>query len=289
MDVTVNQKDLLAERFEESRGQLRAVAYRLLGSTNEADDAVQEAWLRLSRTDTSDIENLGGWLKTVVARVCLDMLRSRKSRREEPLGAQAITLEGGPEQEMLLADSIGVALLVVLEALTPGERVAFVLHDMFDVPFEDIAHIVGRSEMATRQLASRARRRVQGASHAESDNSRQRQVVDAFLAASRGGNFEALLTILDPEVIVRADQTAVAMGATAEVRGAAEVIKTFLGRAKGARLALVDGVAGLVWPKPSGEPRVVFSFTVEGDKVVSIDLIADSETIDETDVVQLEV
>ena len=218
--------DWLAQRFEENRTHLRAVAYRMLGSISEADDAVQEAWLRLSRSDTSGIENLGGWLTTVVGRVCLNMLRSRRSRREEPLGEPQVGVhlpdpivsrENGidPEHEAQLADSVGLALLVVLETLGPAERVAFVLHDLFDLPFDEIAPIVGRSPAAARQLASRARRRVQGAATVpDADLTRRRAVVDAFLAASRGGDFAALLALLDPDVVLRADRAAVQAGAS---------------------------------------------------------------------------
>ena len=223
----MDKYDWLAEQFEAERSHLRAVAYRMLGSLSEADDAVQESWLHLSRADTSGVVNLSGWLTTVVARVCLDMLRSRRSRREEPLGEDVsepmMSREDGidPEQEALLADSVGLALLVVLETLAPAERLAFVLHDLFDVPFDEIAPIVGRSPTAARQLASRARRRVQGAETAQdADLSRQRAVVDAFLAASRGGDFEALLAVLDPDVVLRADPAAVSMGASEEIHGA---------------------------------------------------------------------
>src|SRR5262245_263211 len=213
----MNEKKWLVDRFEANRPHLRAVAYRMLGSGTEADDAVQEAWLRLSRADTGDVDNLAGWLTTVVARVCLDMLRSKKSRREEPMDAQPheppATHDNDPEQDVLLADSVGLALLVVLKELAPAERVAFVLHDMFDLPFDEIAPIVGRSPAATRQLASRARRRVQGAPTAPDDDpARQREVVDAFLAASRGGDMGALLAVLDPGVVFRADPVAVQMG-----------------------------------------------------------------------------
>src|SRR3989442_2592774 len=266
----------LATRFEENRTHLKAVAYRMLGSVSEAEAAVQDAWLRLSRSDTSGVENIDGWLTTIVARVCLDMLRSRKARREEPLGAQApemiVSREEGvdPEREALLADSVGLALLVVLETLAPAERVAFVLHDMFDLPFDEIAPIVGRSPTAARQLASRARRRVQGAAAVpEPDLTRERQVVDAFLAASRGGDFEALLAVLDPDVVLRADAAAVQMGAAAEVHGAKAVADTFKRRAQAAPPALVNGAAGLVW-LAGGEPRVVFEFTTRGEKIVEI-------------------
>jgi RNA polymerase sigma factor (sigma-70 family) len=271
-DERVDEPDWLAERFEENRAHLRAVASRMLGSRSEADDAVQEAWLRLSRSDTGEVDNLAGWLTTVVARVCLDMLRSRHSRREESLGdRQPDTIASlddriDPEQEALLADSVGPALLVVLETLAPAERIAFVLHDMFAVPFEEVAPIVGRSPAAARQLASRARRRVRGAAtHPDADRSRQRQIVDAFLAASRGGDFGALVALLDPDAVLRADPAAVRMGAK-EVRGAAAVAETFSGRARVAQLALVGGAVGEVWA-PGRRPRVVFGFTIEGDKI----------------------
>jgi RNA polymerase sigma factor (sigma-70 family) len=290
----VVDRDWLAERFEGHRGHLRAVAYRMLGSASEADDAVQEAWLRLDRADTSDVQNLGGWLTTVVARVCLDMLRARRSRREEPHGAQppepTLGDEGGidPEREALLADSIGPALLVVLDTLAPAERLAFVLHDMFAVPFDEIAAILGRSPDAAKMLASRARRRVQGAAAVpDTDLSRQRAVVDAFLAAARGGDFEALLAVLDPDVVVRADRAAVRAGASREVRGAAAVAGTFSGRARFTRPALVNGAAGAVWA-PGGRPRVVFGFTITGGKVVGIELLADPERLRELDLVVLD-
>ncbi|HTG49614.1 MAG TPA: sigma-70 family RNA polymerase sigma factor [Gemmatimonadales bacterium] len=269
--------DLLARRFETDRARLRAIAYRMLGSRTDAEDAVQEAWLRLSRAGDANVENLGGWLTTVVARVCLDMLRVRRARREE-FADEAVTrlaATADAEQEALLAESVGLAMLVVLDRLTPAERVAFVLHDMFDLPFEEIAGIVGRSVDASRQLASRARRRVRGATgDPEADRDRQRQVVEAFLAASRRGDFDALLALLDPSVVARADAAAVAAGAAPEVRGAAEVATTFAGRARAARPALVDGHVGLAWA-PGGRPRVVFDFTTENGRIVAIDLIAD--------------
>jgi RNA polymerase sigma factor (sigma-70 family) len=279
----MDDHDWLAERFEEHRSHLRAVAYRMLGSADEADDAVQEAWLRLSRSGADGVENLGGWLTTVVSRVSLDMLRTRRSRREDPLGTHLPDELPGdqpgadPEREALLAEEVGPALLVVLETLAPAERLAFVLHDLFAVPFDEIAAILGRTEAAARQLASRARRRVQGApTAAGADPGRQRAVVDAFLAASRHGDFDALVALLDPEVVLRADPAAVQAGAAAEVRGAPAVAGTFSGRARVARPALVDGAAGAVWA-PGGQPRVVFAFTIEGGRIVQIDLVADPE------------
>ncbi|MGH2621166.1 MAG: sigma-70 family RNA polymerase sigma factor [Anaerolineales bacterium] len=287
-------RDFLAERFEEKRSHLRTVAYRMLGSLSEADDAVQEAWLRLSRSDPSGVENLGGWLTTVVARVCLDMLRSRKSRREEPLDTRlpepiARRAAGtDPEHEALLADSVGPALLLVLETLAPAERLAFVLHDLFAMPFDEIAPIVGRSPAAARQLASRARRRAQGtAAVPDADRARQRKIVDAFLAASREGDFDALLEMLDPDVVLRADRAAVAMGAQPEIRGAPAVAETFRGRARVAQPALVDGAAGAVWA-PGGRPRVVFGFTITGGKILAIDLLADPAHLRQLDLVVLD-
>ncbi len=288
----MDARDWLAERFEENRAHLSVVAYRMLGSLAEADDAVQEAWLRLSRSGTGGVENLGGWLRTVVARVCLDMLRSRESRREEPMGVHVpeptVSREDGidPEHEALLGDSVGLALLVVLDTLDPAERVAFVLHDMFAVPFDEIAPIVGRSPTAARQLASRARRRVQGARVPDADPTRQREVVDAFLAASRGGDFDALVAVLDPDVVLRADRAAVDAGASQEVRGAAAVAETFSGRARAAQPALVNGAVGLVWA-PGGRPRVVFDFRITRGKIVEIDILADPERLRHLDLTVL--
>ncbi len=285
----MDEHDWLAEQFEANRTHLRAVAYRMLGDLAEADDAVQESWLHLSRSDTSGVKNLGGWLTTVVARVCLDMLRSRNSRHEEPLDASVpepiMSREDGidPEDEALLADSVGLALLVVLDTLNPAERLAFVLHDLFAVPFDEIAPIVGRSPTAARQLASRARRRMRGAATVpDADLTRSREVVDAFLAASRGGDFDALLAVLDPDVVVRADRAAVSVGASREVRGAPAVAKQFSGRARGAQPALVNGAVGAVWA-PGGRPRVVFGFTIMGGKIVAIDLVADPERLRQLD------
>jgi RNA polymerase sigma-70 factor, ECF subfamily len=288
----MDERDWLAERFEADRTHLRAVAYRMLGSVSEADDAVQEAWLRLNRSGTDGVENLGGWLTTVVARVCLDMLRSRVTRREDPFDERvpepfsSHEEAADPEHEAVLADSVGLALLVVLDTLAPPERVAFVLHDLFGVPFDEIAPILGRTPAAARQLASRARRRVQGASVPDADRTRQRAVVDAFLAAARGGDFDALLALLDPDVVVRADPAAVLSGASEEVRGALAVADTFSGRARAARPALVEGAPGLVWMQ-HGRAQMVFGFTIANDKVVRIDLIADPERIGEIDLTVL--
>jgi RNA polymerase sigma factor (sigma-70 family) len=290
----MDQHDWLAEQFEAKRTRMRAVAYRMLGSLSEADDAVQEAWLHLGRADTSGVENVGGWLTTVVARICLDMLRSRTSRREEPLGAHGVEpLVSGedaldPEHQALLTDSVGLALLILLDSLNPAERLAFVLHDIFAVPFDEIAPIVGRSATATRQLASRARRRVRRAGTVDDvDLSCQRAVVDAFLAASRSGDFEALLALLDPDVVLRADQVAVTAGTSREIRGAPAVAKQFSGRARFAQKALVNGVIGAVWAQ-RGQPRVVFGFRVRRGKIVEIDLVADPERLRQLDLVILD-
>lgn len=281
---------LLADRFEAHRGHLRAVAYRMLGSSAEADDAVQEAWLRLNRTDTSEVQNLGGWLTTVVARVSLDMLRSRKSRREDasvdllPDVLKDDAKDASPEHAAEMADAVGPALMVVLDTLTPAERLAFVLHDLFGVPFDEIAVILDRSPDAARQLASRARRKVQGASPiGETDPERQREVVTAFLRASRAGDFEELLEVLDPDIVVRADAKSVEMGMAPEIRGATAVLNTFLGRAVGAQPAIINGIAGAAWA-PGGHLRALISFTVTGEKVTAIDLIADQERFDQLDV-----
>jgi len=292
----MNEREELAERFEDNRTHLRAVAYRMLGSLAEADDAVQEAWLRLNRSDASGVENLGGWLTTVVARVCLDMLRARKSRREDPLdtdGPEPIANrragEIDPEQEVLLANSVGLALLVILDKLDPAERLAFVLHDMFAVPFDEISAIVGRSADAARQLASRARRRVQGsAAVPDADRTRQRQVVDAFLAAARGGNLEALLAVLDPDVVLRADRAAVPPGAPTEIRSAAIVAERALrGGARAAQPALVNGAVGVV-VAPRGQLLMVLAFAIANGKIVEIDAVADPERLGRLDLAVLD-
>ncbi len=293
----MDEHDCLTEQFEENRTHLRAVAYRMLGSLSEADDAIQEAWLRLSRSETSGVENLGGWLTTVVARICLDMLRSRSSKREEPLGVRVpepiVSREGGidPEHEALLSDSVGLALLVVLESLSPTERLAFVLHDMFGVPFEEIASIVGRSPGAARQLASRARRRVRGAAtSADAGLACQREAVDAFLAASREGDFEALLAVLDPDVVLRIDGGAVRAGLSREVRGVravAEQTLTFSRLSPFVRPALVNGAAGVV-VAPRGRPFAVMGFTVRRGKIVEIDVLADPARLRQLDLAVLD-
>jgi RNA polymerase sigma factor (sigma-70 family) len=282
----------LVESFERHRTHLRAVAYKMLGSLNEADDAVQETWLRLSRSDAGQIENLGGWLTTVVARVCLNMLQTRKLRREEPLDVvrvpdPIVSVEGetNPEHEALLADSVGLALLVVLDTLAPPERLAFVLHDIFAMPFDEIAPIVDRSPAAARQLASRARRRVRGhPTEPDADLTRQREVVDAFLAAARDGDFDTLLQVLDPDVVLRADAGALSPAST-EMRGAravAEGARTFKRLAGLARPALVNGAAGFVVMQ-RGRPFSVAGFTIKAGKIVEIDILADSERLAQLD------
>ncbi len=289
-----NEDDRLAVRFEENRPHLRAVAYRMLGSLAEADDAVQETWLRLGRTDAASVHNLGGWLTTVVARVCLDMLRSRRSRREQSLDARPAEPvaeptangagAGDPEQAALLADSVGLALLVVLDTLDPPERLAFVLHDMFAVPFDEIAPIVGRTPAAARQLASRARRRVQGNTAVpEADLNRQRRVVDAFLAASRGGDFDALVAVLDPDIVLRADRPRGGVGAPIELRGAATVAGQALTGGAGARdsqavAALVNGGVGVLVTR-NGQLVVVLALTMDGDRITGIDAISDPDRL----------
>jgi RNA polymerase sigma factor (sigma-70 family) len=282
----MDEREWLAERFEAERRRLLAAAYRMLGSVAEADDAVQEAWLRLSRPDAGDIENLGGWLTTVVGRVCLSMLRERKARREQPLGPHlpdpivSRVDQPEPEQEALLADSVGLALLVVLEELTPAERISFVLHDMFAVPFAEIAPIVGRTPAGTRQLASRARRRVRGAPVPDADLSRQREVVEAFVAASRNGDFDALLAVLDPDVVLRADR-AEPDGEPLELRGAqavAEQASRYSSLAPWAHPARVNGALGAV-VAPHGKPLAVLALTVTGGKVVEFYVFADPERI----------
>ena len=284
----MDEPDGLARRFEEHRPRLRAVAYRMLGSLSEADDAVQDTWLRASRADTSGVENLGGWLTTVVARVCLNLLRSRESRREEPLDLQLFDRAAGqesggdPEQEALMADSVGLALLVVLDTLAPAERLAFVLHDMFAVPFDDIAPMIDRSPAATRQLASRARRRVKGATPLPAaDLSRQRGVVAAFLAATRGGDFDALVALLDPDVVLRADRAVLPSPGPVVVRGARTVAQgamAAMARAQATEAALINGAVGLVMA-PLGRLLLVLRFTVDGDLITAIDVVAEPDRL----------
>jgi len=283
----MDKKKWLADEFEANRAHLRAAAYRMLGSRSEADDAVQEAWLRLSRTDTTGVDNLGGWLTTVVARICLDMLRARKTRREEPLEmpvhAGIADPANNPERDAAFADSIGVALLVVLQTLAPAERVAFVLHDMFDLPFDEIAPIIGRSSAAARQLASRARRRVQGTGEApDVDLNRKRTIAEAFLIASRNGDLQALIAILAPDVVFRPDAAAARMGNVGELRGAPAIAKAFRGRAQAAELALIDGELGFV-VRIKGELRVVGALTIVDGVIVAIDAIADPDHLGRLD------
>jgi RNA polymerase sigma-70 factor (ECF subfamily) len=282
--------EILAAQFEENRPRLQSVAFRMLGSLTEAEDAVQETWIRLNRSNAESIDNLGGWLTTVLSRVCLGVLRSRRVQHEEPLASEAVDPEvAGPEEEAILADTMGPALLLVLETLTPAERLAFVLHDLFAVPFEDIAPIVGRSPAAARQLASRARRRVQGSDEMHSaDPRRQQELVEAFLAASRLGDFDTLVSLLDPEAVLRADRAAVEAAAAnrdrgapllaPEVRGASAVAVALMGRATAAKVALIDGAAGAVWA-PGGRPRAVFAFHVIGNTITEIEIVTDPAVV----------
>jgi RNA polymerase sigma factor (sigma-70 family) len=294
----VDERQWLTERFEEHRPRLRAVAYRMLGSLSEADDAVQDAWLRVSRADPSNVDNLGGWLTTVVARVCLNMLRSRRQRREEPLDVRVpdpiLSPESGidPEHEAVLADSVGLALLVVLERLTPAERLAFVLHDMFAVPFEEIAQVIERSPDAARQLASRARRRVQQgrAPTPDPDLTNQRAVLDAFFAASRNGDFDALVAVLDPDVVLRSDGGTARPRLTMVIHGARAVAGQALisrGLSPFVRPALINGAAGVV-VAARGRPLFVMAFTVASGKIVAIDVLADPERLQKLDLAVLD-
>lgn len=293
----MEKNDWLATEFETTRSHLQAVAYRMLGSRSEAEDVVQEAWIRLNRSDSDSIGHLGGWLTTVVARVCLDMLRSRKAAREESLEEILVDLpeegEGDLEEKLLIADSIGPALLLVLDTLTAAERIAFVLHDLFDLPFDEIAPIIERTELATRQLASRARRRIRGATMPGKDAERQQEVVAAFMRASRQGNFDTLIRLLHPDVVLRADETAIkistankARGApqfTAEIIGAKAVADTLNGSAQGAQLSLVNGRAGATWGM-NGKTVVAFCFAVNGGKITAIDIVMDKNTLGNFDI-----
>lgn len=291
----MDRRDWLAEQFEARRDHLQGVAYRMLGSLSEAEDAVQASWLKLSRPDTNEVENLGGWMTTIVSRVCLDMLRSRKSRREaQPLDApdEIRDHDGGvdPEREAQLADSVGLALLVVLDTLAPDERLAFVLHDVFGLPFDEIAPIVGRSSAATRQLASRARRRVRGAATVSSaELNRQREIVNAFLAAARAGDFDALLTLLDPDVVLSSDFAVTAAGKPMDVRGAERVAKMYgrPGSAEGIRPALVNGKVGLI-VAPLGQLMLAINLTFKDVRITAIEAVGDSERLRRTEVAVLD-
>ena len=283
----MDEKQWLAEEFEANRGHLRAVAFRMLGSRAEAEDAVQEAWLRLTRSDRGSVDNLGGWLTTVVARICLDMLRSRKTRREEPLDLPAhgaiVDIVSNPEREAAFADSVGIALLVVLQTLSPAERVAFVLHDMFDLPFEEIAAVIGRSAAAARQLASRARRRVQGQPETpDVDLARKRSIAEAFLIASRNGDLEGLIAVLAPDAVFLPDAAATRLGNVIPLRGANAVAESFKGRATSAKVALVDGEIGLV-VFMGGQLRVVLALSFNGDRISTVDAIADPDHLSDID------
>ena len=278
------REDRLSERFETSRKRLRSVALRMLGNAHEADDAVQEAWLRLARSDTDDVESLPAWLTTVVARICLDMLRSRSARAEEPIDPEFdLASDDGPEQDMLRADAVGLAMLVVLDRLTPSERLAFVLHDLFDVAFDDIAPILDKTPEAARQLASRARRRVRGGEVDRAAADRQR-IIETFLAAARGGDMTGLLQVLDPDVVFRADAATVTLGSLAEIRGAGVVAAAFKGRAQAARVALLDGELGAA-VVPAGTLLLVLNIEVRDGRIVAIGAVADRGVLDEADVV----
>jgi RNA polymerase sigma-70 factor (ECF subfamily) len=294
----MSQNDWLAKKFEENHAHLRSVAYRILGSQSEAEDAIQEAWLRLTKSDSQSIENLSGWLTTVVARVCLDVLRYRKTRQEESLEEQHFNSSEDsesqtPEDDVLLAESIGPALLIVLETLAPAERVAFVLHDLFDLSFEEIAPVIGKSEMATRQLASRARRRIRGAKETSEEERQKRAIVSAFLKASREGDFASLLQLLDPAVMLRADEVAVkvahankskgAPGFQSKMQGAQTIAELFKGKAAAASLALINGTVGSTWIS-GGKPRVAFAFNVTNGKITEIDIIMDPKDLSEIEV-----
>ena len=290
----MDEQDWLVDRFEEHRTHLKAVAYRMLGSVADAEDAVQESWLRVSRAGAGEVENLGAWLTTIVARVCLNMLRARKTARELDATRSARSVSGtdraDPEEEALLADSVGLALLVVLDRLVPAERLAFVMHDMFDLPFEEIAQVLGRSPAAARQLASRARRRVRGAVPASGrDRARQREVVEAFLTATRTGDFQGLMAVLDPEVVLRADPSAVPRGAETVLHGAPAVVaaaRAYAGFARFTQIVLVNGGAGLL-VAPRGRLMRVLTFRVVGGRIVGIDVIADPDRLPDLDLAML--
>lgn len=291
----MSEKKILVEQFEAHRAHLRAVAFRMLGSRSEAEDAVQETWLRLDQSDV-DVENPGAWLRTVVTRICLDVLRSRKLRREDVIGddasdlpAETGTASYDPEYGIAMEDSVGLAMLVLLEALSPAERVVLVLHDMFDLPFDEIAPIIGRTTGATRKLASRARQRVQNTPvAAQADRARRRSVVEAFIAASRDGDFEALLSVLDPDVVFRCDEAAVRLGAAAELQGSTAVANAFNGRARGAKPAMLDGALGIAVPEAEGRMLLVLRVTLKGDRIARIEAVADRESLDRLEVTWLD-
>jgi RNA polymerase sigma-70 factor, ECF subfamily len=290
----MNEQELLAGQFEQHRAHLRAVAVRMLGTQDEADDAVQEAWLRISRADAGEIDNPGGWLTTVVSRVCLDVLRSRNSRREEPLAADEsdnpLERQGArsAEDDAVLADSVGIAMQVVLDRLPPAERVAFVLHDMFDLTFDEIAPIVGRSPVATRQLASRARRRVRGTPPSPpADRDRHRQIAEAFLAASRNADIQGLIAVLDPDVVFRADAAAVKLGGDRELQGAAAIAKAFSGKAQAARAALINDAVGVI-VDPRGRLLLILALTFEGGRINEIEAVADRASLAELDLAPID-
>lgn len=291
----MSEKKTLAEQFEAYRAHLRAVAFRMLGSRSEAEDAVQETWLRLDQAD-ANVENLGGWLRTVVTRICLDVLRSRKLRREDAIGddapdlpSEAGTASYDPEYGIAMEDSVGLAMLVLLETLGPAERVVLVLHDMFDLPFDEIASIIGRTPEATRKLASRARQRIQSTpASPQADRARRRSVVEAFISASRDGDFEELLSLLDPDVVFRCDEAAVRLGAAAELHGSAAVANAFNGRARGARSAMLDGVLGIAVEEVAGRMLLVLRVTLKGDRIACIEAVADRERLNGLEVTLLD-
>jgi RNA polymerase sigma factor (sigma-70 family) len=286
-----NENDWLAERFESSRARLRAMAYRMTGSLSDAEDAVQEGWVHVARADAGTVDNLDGWFTTIVARICLDMLRSRKSRREDPLLADGVAAGSGPEQEAVLADSVGLAMLVVLDTLPPAERVAFVLHDTFGLPFDEIAAITGRTPAAARQLASRARRRIHGSPSVPEDRLvRQRRVAEAFIAAARGGDLSALLTVLDPDIVLNGDAQSSPTGRPLTLRGAATVARgaSLAGsRAQDSRLILINGTPGIAWA-PHGRLALVLAFTIPGDTITKIDIISDPDRLGELELAVLD-
>jgi RNA polymerase sigma factor (sigma-70 family) len=286
-----NENDWLAERFESSRARLRAMAYRMTGSLSDAEDAVQEGWVHVARADAGTVDNLDGWFTTIVARICLDMLRSRKSRREDPLLADEVAAGSGPEQEAVLADSVGLAMLVVLDTLPPAERVAFVLHDTFGLPFDEIAAITGRTPAAARQLASRARRRIHGSPSVPEDRLvRQRRVAEAFIAAARGGDLSALLAVLDPDIVLNGDAQSSPTGRPLTLRGAASVARgaSLAGsRAQDSRLILINGTPGIAWA-PHGRLALVLAFTIPGDTITKIDIISDPDRLGELELAVLD-